>query len=94
MKTKLKTSNSLLGLFLLVSVSCTNSGEKQGLEKSINNLQDQSTSNMIYVVLEQSGCSTCLYKADEFFESYRNHENLMFVLMRRDSGKSGIVVLV
>jgi hypothetical protein len=77
----MRREQSILLFILLfpVCISCSSSIEKQRLEDSIIALDKLIKPEMIYVVLEQSGCGTCLYKADEFFEDYSKDTRVTFV---------------
>lgn len=90
-KTKLKPKLITL-LFigsLSLAISC-NGPYKESFEKAIQDIHEQDIiDKTIFVVMEQSGCTTCLYKADEFYSEYANqgYQDLKFIFTGYSSEK-------
>lgn len=80
------TKSLLLGIVVLCLAACTNDAEKNNLNAALTDLNLGDDQRLV-LVLEQSGCSTCLYKADEFFLENRDNENILYVFTGYSSMK-------
>lgn len=80
-----RISYQFLFITLICIVSCSNNQERDGLENSVKILSDND--DITYLVLEQSGCSTCLYKADEFFKEFRHNMDMIYIFTGYTSEK-------
>jgi tRNA(His) 5'-end guanylyltransferase len=78
-------SNNISIIIILITLSsCSTKPYKDNFENSINEvvtIDHNSNSDNIYLIIEQSGCTTCLYKADEFYFEYKDQkiDNLFFI---------------
>ena len=52
--------------------------QKNQFQKAINEMNLPKGTEYV-LVLEQSGCSTCLYKANRFFEENRTNKNVVYI---------------
>ncbi|MFT6872665.1 MAG: tRNA(His) 5'-end guanylyltransferase [Roseivirga sp.] len=79
----MRTTRKLSILILLVIIAACGKPFDSKFELAINQLLSDSGhgSETVYLIMEQSGCTTCLYKADEFYFSNKNEkiEHLKFV---------------
>jgi hypothetical protein len=80
------TKPILLGFAVLCLAACTNNVEKNNLSAALTDLSLGDAPRLV-LVLEQSGCSTCLYKADEFFLENKVNENILYVFTGHSSLK-------
>ncbi|MGW8121383.1 hypothetical protein ACV07N_01890 [Roseivirga echinicomitans] len=71
---------SLLMLILGVTIlmGCENAEQRNNLQQAINDLKVSESFNIV-LVMEQAGCTTCLYKANEFFEDNRSEQKILYV---------------